>query len=106
MKSKDKNSHKGFKNGLVSFSFLMIQFFIIPFLYSKLSESILDFLSGFLIFSAGIFSIYGVNKSIKGIKEPYTNRKVIGFILNIGILLFFIYVIIMNVVDVIKLFSI
>jgi len=101
----NNNSHKGFKIGLISLSFLLIQFFIIPSLYSKFSESILDFLSGFLIFSAGIFSIYGITKSIKGIKEPYTNRKTIGFLLNAGILLFFAYAIIMNILDVLKLFN-
>ena len=103
MEFMNKNSHKGFKIGLISFSLLIIQFFIIPFLYSKISESTIDFLSGFLIFLSGIFSIYGVIKSIKGIKEPFTNKKIVGILLNVGILLFFLYAIIMNIVDLLKI---
>ena len=99
----NKNSHKGFKLGIIS----LVGFFGIIIISKHLNKSPNDSTSliiGFLTISIGITSIIGIIKSIRGLKEPNTLKKIIGLILNFGFLSFFLFVIIENVLDVLRLF--
>ena len=103
-KNMNKNSHKGFKLGVIS----LIGFFGIIIITKYLNNSPNDSTSviiGFLTISIGIISIIGIVKSIRGLKEPNTLKKITGLILNFGFLSFFLFVITENFLDVLQLFK-
>ncbi len=98
------SSHNGFKYGIIALSLIIVMLILI----STLSNDNLDITSmaiGLLIICAGIVSIIGLLKSIKGISEPNTAKKIIGIILNLGIAAFFIFVIVANFSDLYKYFT-
>ena len=100
----NKNSHKGFKFGLIS----LIGFSGIIIISKYLNNSVNDLASiiiGFLSISIGVISIIGIINSIKGLKEPNTLKKIIGLILNFGFVSFFLFVFLTNLSDVFLLFS-
>ena len=100
----NKNSHKGFKFGLIS----LIGFFGIIIITKYLNNSTNDLISviiGFLTLSIGVISIIGIINAIKGLKEPNTLKKIIGLVLNFGFVSFFLFVIFANLSDVYRLFS-
>ena len=99
-----ENSNKGFKYGMMSL-ILFIIFVIFTKYMNNSTSDLYSLIIGFLTLSIGILSITGFIKSIRGIKEPNTPKKIIGMILNFGFISIFIFVLISNVLDVAKLFT-
>lgn len=104
MNTKNINSHKGFTFGLISLIGFVGLVLITKYLNNS-TNSLASVVIGFLTISIGIISIMGIIYSIKGIKDPNTSKKILGLLLNLGFVTFFLYVIIANVLDVLKLFT-
>lgn len=99
----NKNSHKGFRYGLICV-FLFVTLVIFTKYFYRLMSDFDTIIIGLLTLSSGLISILGLTKSIKGIKEPNTLKKIIGIVLNVGFVSLFLYIIISNVFDISKLF--
>lgn len=97
----NKNSHSGFKYGIIGLSIFII-LIILTIIINTLKSYYLSILIGLLAFIVGCIGIIGLTKSLKGLKEPNTTKKIIGFILNIGIVSVFISAIIANFLDIHK----
>ncbi|AXP79632.1 hypothetical protein CJ739_535 [Mariniflexile rhizosphaerae] len=93
------NSHSGFKYGITELGLIIILVVLTQFLDSQNSD-IYSILIGLLTFVIGIVSIIGLAKSLRGLKEPNTLKKIIGIIINFGIVTLFIFVIISNILDI------
>ncbi|WP_028284039.1 hypothetical protein [Olleya marilimosa] len=98
------NSHKGFKFGIIGIGLILILIILTQLLHTQISD-IASILIGLLTFAVGIVSIIGFIKSLKGIKEPNTAKKIIGIIINFAIVILFISVIIANIYDINKALS-
>ncbi|WP_459212241.1 hypothetical protein [Aquimarina rhabdastrellae] len=104
MIKRNVKSHNGFKYGVISFLMILVLIMITAVINTlKFSFSLL--LIGFLTILIGYMGIIGLIKSLKGIKEPNTSKKIIGLILNIGIVSLFISLIIANFLDIYKAFN-
>ena len=97
----NKNSHKGFKYGILEIGLILI-LIILTQLLNTLTSDFASILIGFFTFTIGIISIIGFIKSIKGIKEPNTAKKIIGITINFGVVILFLSVIIANIYDTYK----
>ena len=97
----NKNSHKGFKYGILGIGLILI-LIILTQLLNTLKSDFVSILIGLLVFAVGIISIIGLIVSLKGIKEPNTAKKIIGIIVNFGIVILFMSVIITNIYDIYK----
>lgn len=93
------NSHKGFKYGIFGISLILI-LIILTQLLNTLKSDFASMLIGLLTFVVGMISIIGFTKSLQGIKEPNTIKKIIGIIINFGIVILFFSVIITNIYDI------
>lgn len=105
MTENNLNSHKGFKYGILGIG-LILTIIALTQLLNTLKSDFASILIGLLVFAVGIVSIIGFIKSIKGFKEPNTAKKIIGIILNFGIAILFMSVIIANIYDIYKAFTI
>ena len=101
MTENNLNSHKGFKYGILGIGLILVLIILTQLLNTLISD-FASILIGLLTFAVGIISIIGFIKSIKGIKEPNTAKKIIGIIINFGIVILFLSVIIANIYDIYK----
>lgn len=104
MITKNRYSHKGFTLGLIS----LICFLGLVIITKYLINSTNNFASvviGFLTISIGVISIMGIINSIKGIKDPNTSKKIIGLLLNLSFVSFFLFVIFANLLDFVEFFT-
>lgn len=90
------NSDSGFKYGIVAF-LLILNLLIYITLFDYIEYSFELNLRTFtiiiiLIVLAFILSVIGLIKSFLGIREPNTIKKIIGFIINFGILFFYLFI--------------
>jgi len=72
---------------------------IVTLLRDTFNSSIISIIIGLLTIGAGIAAIIGLVKSLKGIKEPNTIKKIIGIIINFGIVALFVSILIANIID-------
>ena len=94
----NQKSHRGFNFGMISSLLFIIIIIFMKYFYRLLSD--LDsIIFGILSLSLGIISILGFIKSLKGIKEPNTFKKILGLILNTGFVSLFLYYLILFVID-------
>ena len=100
----NKNSHSGFKFGVIGLG-LILTMIILTKLSNSQNYSSISIIIGLLTLGAGITAIIGFVKSLKGLKEPKTAKKIIGIIINFGIVAIFISIIIANIFDVVKALS-
>ncbi|MFI0427954.1 hypothetical protein [Mariniflexile sp. HMF6888] len=100
----NKYSHQGFKFSMIGL-ILIILLIAFTLVLNTLSSYIYSLLIGALAFFIGIFAIVGFVKSLQGLKEPNTSKKIIGIIINLGIVMLFISVIIANFIDIYKAFT-
>ncbi len=96
MNNTNKSLHNGFYLGLIS-SFLFIALMIFMKYFYRLLNDFDTIVFGILALSIGFISTLGL---IKSTKEPNTNKKIIGMVLNIGFVLMFLYAIISYVFDI------
>ena len=104
MAKKNINSHNGFKYGIIGL-LLIVTMIIMSKTLNNLNSNSSSIIIGLLTIGAGIISIIGLIKSLRGIKEPNTFKKIIGIIINLGIVMLFIYVIAANVSDLYNTFG-
>jgi len=98
------NSHLGFRHGIISLALIVVLIVLTQtsrFLGQNLSSMIL----GLLVIGIGFTSILGLSKSLNGLKEPNTGKKIVGLLLNFGLALLFIGVIAANVLDMMQVFD-
>jgi len=98
------NSHKGFNYGIIGCGLILI-FIILTKVFNSPYSDFATFLIGGLSVGIGTVGVIGLVKSLKGIKEPTTVKKYVGTIVNLSIVILFLYVILANVYDTYKLFS-
>ena len=98
------NSHSGFNFGVIGLTLILIMIILTKFSNSENNSSISNII-GLLTLGAGITAIIGFVKSLKGLKEPKTAKKIIGIIINFGIVAIFISIIIGNIFDIVKALS-
>ena len=91
-------SHSGFKFGVIGLG-LILTMIIVTLLRDTFNSSIISIIIGLLTIGAGIAAIIGLVKSLKGIKEPNTIKKIIGIIINFGIVALFVSILIANIID-------
>ena len=104
MTKKPNYSRAGFYYGIISVGILVAGIVIIQ--LNLLYE--VDFgsaLIGLLFMAGGFMGVLGLFKSISGIKEPNTPQKIIGILMNGGIVLLFAGVIIANIIDIYRAFA-
>ncbi|WP_338731361.1 hypothetical protein [Mangrovimonas cancribranchiae] len=94
-------SHKGFKFGILGIGLILI-IVILSLLLNVLKYNFISILIGLTVFAIGIVSIIGFIKSLKGIKEPNTFKKIIGIIINFGLVTLFLLILIANGYDIYK----
>ena len=92
MNTTNKYSNIGFSLGLIS-SLLFVTLLIFMKYFYRLFNDFDTIVLVILTLSIGIVSISGF------IKEPKTNKKIIGMMLNVGFVLMFLYAIISYVFD-------
>jgi len=100
----NKNSHNAFALGVAGIIAIII-FFSSTVLFNSygIDDALMILMFLFVIIVA--LSIIGTIKSIKGLKEPNTPKKIIGMILNFGIITLFVAVIIASVMDIYRAFN-
>lgn len=98
------NSHKGFKYAIIGVG-LMLIFIILTKTLNMLHSDFGTVLIGGLSVGIGIVGVIGLLNSLKGIKEPTTVKKNVGIIINLGIVILFLYMVFANVYDTYKLFN-
>jgi hypothetical protein len=84
------NTYSAFVFGLISLLLLTTLILFVEYYYQLFSDFDTIILL-ILVSSFGIISILGFTKSIKGIKETNSWKKIIGITLNVGFVLLFIY---------------
>ena len=94
-------SHKGFKFGILGIGLLFIVV-ILSLLLNVLKYDSISILIGLTVFTMGIVSIIGIIKSLKGIKEPNTFKKIIGIIINFALVTLFLLSLFVNAYDIYK----
>lgn len=99
MTKNNTNSHKGFNYSILGIGLILISIVLTYFLNTFASD-LASILIGVVAFAIGITSVIGFSNSLKGIKEPNTAKKIIGIIVNFGIVVLFLYVIISNGYDI------
>ena len=87
----NKHSHKGFKFGILGIGLILI-IVILSLLLHLLKYDFISLIIGLTVFSIGIVSIIGLIKSLKGINEPNTFKKIIGIVINFCLVAFFLLV--------------
>jgi len=100
----NKNSHSGFKYGVIGFSIFLI-IIVLSVIINTLDHYFLSLLIGLLVFIIGFIGVIGLTKSLKGLKEPNTSKKIIGLVLNSVIVGVFISAIVANILDIYKALS-
>ncbi|WP_157514650.1 hypothetical protein [Mangrovimonas sp. TPBH4] len=99
MENLNRYSQSAFKYGIIRL-LLLINVFLYSSLFQKIQYSlesnfkIFDEIIGVLSLTTIIIGIIGFMKSMKGLKEPNTPKKIIGLIINSGITILFIVMII------------
>lgn len=96
-------SHSAFKYGLVGLG-LILGALILIVLGKQHSDSI-SITVGFLILCGGMTAILGFAKSLRGLKEPNTIKKIVGLITNTVIVSLFVFTVIANIVDVLRVLN-
>jgi len=104
MSETNKSSHSGFKYGIIGLSIFLV-LIILTAVINTFDFYFFSLLIGLLVFIIGCIGIIGLTKSLKGLKEPNTLKKVIGVVINFGIVGLFILVIVANFLDLYKAFS-
>ncbi|WP_405207216.1 hypothetical protein [Aquimarina sp. LLG6339-5] len=104
MSETNKNSHSGFKYGITGLSIFLV-LIILTAIINTFDFYFLSLLIGLLVLIIGCIGIIGLTKSLKGLKEPNTLKKVIGIVINFGIVGLFVSAIIANFLDMYKAFS-
>jgi len=97
-------SNKSFKYGIIAVFLILSSIGLIIATFT-FSDSIFSLISGGLIFIASILGILGLEKSIKGIKEPNTIKKIVGLVLNSVIVALTLLIIAANIYDILKALS-
>lgn len=97
--NKNLNSHSGFKYGIIVLILILTFIFLLQILDTGSSETS-TLIMGLLIMGIGIASILGAIKSLKGINDPNTPKKIIGILINFGTALLFVSVIVANIFDI------
>ncbi len=93
------NSHKGFKHGVLGIGLILL-LIVLTQITHLFKSDFGSLLIGLLTFAVGIISIIGFIKSLKGIKEPNTAKKIIGIVINFGIIMLFLSAIVANIYDI------
>lgn len=89
---KNKYSDKGFRFGILGIGLFLI-LVILSLLLRFIKYDFISLIIGLIVFAIAIVSAIGLINSIKGIKEPNTSKKIIGIILNLLLISFFLLVI-------------
>ena len=105
MTSSNINSNKSFEYAILGVGLILV-IIILTILLNTSKYDFISLLIGLLTFVIGIIGVIGSIVSIKGLKEPNTVKKIIGIILNFGIVILFLSVIIANIYDMYKAFSV
>ena len=104
MNSTSKHSHVGFICAMIEFGLILVLIILSSLLNSQ-STDVISNLIGFIVIITGFVSIVGLVKSLIGLKEPNTVKKIIGISINLSVLILFTYMIVSNVMDIYKAFS-
>ncbi|WP_282075599.1 hypothetical protein [Maribacter aquivivus] len=107
----NKYSNIGFKYSVIGL-LMIVNLIIYSYLFGYLNfnyklnlEKATGIITLLLIIGLGIVGFMGSLKSLRGIKEPNTIKKIVGIIINFGIVVFLISLIIIFIYDVYKIFS-
>ena len=97
MNKTNTNSHRAFKYSSIAFTLSVFGILIIT--VFKSNPHISSIFSGLLFLAVGIIAIIALINALKGLREPNTLKKIIGFILSLAFVILFISAIVANILD-------
>ncbi|CAM4176658.1 DUF4190 domain-containing protein [Zobellia nedashkovskayae] len=101
MTKANRQSHGGFMYAIITLGLSLISITLILVKVTQNTDST-SIMVGLLILVSGLLAIIGLVKSLKGIKEPNTFRKISGLLINFLISVCFILAVTTNIVDIIR----
>jgi len=100
MNKTNTNSHRAFKYSSIAFALSVFGILMIT-VFKSVSD-ISSIFSGLLFLAVGIIAIIAFIDALKGVREPNTLKKIVGFILSLAFVILFISAIIANIIDIDK----
>jgi len=98
------NSHKGFVYGIFGLGGILVLLLSNKSLKIFQSE-LATIIMGALFLTIGLTGVIGLSKSLRGLKEPNTLKKVLGIFMNAAIVILYTLLILLNIRSAYSLFS-